>query len=63
MPYVEASTAPPHWADLVQYLSEKSTSNDVNLADTWLSGIPNMGEKDQLSDPFTVVTDPHKSLK
>ena len=60
---MEAGTVPPHWGDLVEYSSEKSTTNDVNLADTWLSGNPVMGEKDQLSDPFTVVTDHHKSLK
>ena len=47
----------------MKYSSEKSTNNDVNLADTWLSGNPNMGEQDQLSDPFTVVTGHHKSLK
>ena len=60
---MEAGTILPNWEDLVKYYSERTTTKDVILADTWLNGPPNMGATDQLSDPFAVVTDHHKSRK
>ena len=41
-----------------------ATAEDVNLADTWLNGPPgSVGEKDQLSITFYVVTNHHKRQK
>ena len=40
-----------------------ATSQDVNLAYTWLQGQSNKGELDPLSDPFAIVTDNHKRQK
>ena len=33
--YMEASTLPPNWEDLVKYSSDMDTTKDVNLEDTW----------------------------
>ena len=40
-----------------------ATSQDVNLAYTWLQGQSNKGVSDTLSDPFTIVNDHHKRQK
>ena len=62
VPYMEYGTIPPNWEDLVKYSSEIYTSKDINLLDTWLNGPPgSVGAKDQISDPFDVVTYHHKS--
>ena len=63
VPYMEAGIIPTNWEDLVKYSSERATTKDVTLTDTCLNGPPDMGEMDQLSDPFTVVTDHHKSRR
>ena len=60
---MEAGTVPTNWEDIAKYSSETATTKVVTLADTWLNGPPDMGAMDQLSDPFTVVTDHHKSRK
>ena len=60
---MESGTIPTNWEDLVKYYSERATTKDVTLADTWLYGPSDMGATYQLSDPFTVVTDHHKSRK
>ena len=40
-----------------------ATSQDVNLADTWLRVQSNEEASDPLSDPFAIVTDRHKHQK
>ena len=54
---MEAGTLPPNWEDLVKYLSDMATTKDVNLAKTWLNSQYEVVSTDQLSDPFTIVTD------
>ena len=61
--YMEAGTLPPNWEDLIKYLSEMATSNDVNLAGTWLNGQYAVDAMDQISDPFAIVTDHTKHRK
>ena len=62
--YMESGTIPPNWEDIVKYLSEISTSKDINFLDTWLNGPPrSVGAKDQISDPFDVMTYHHKRQK
>ena len=63
VPFMETGTIPTDWEDIVKYSSERATTKDVTLADTWLNGPPDMGATDQFSDPFAVVTDHHKSRK
>ena len=58
---MQSGTIPTNWEDLVKYSSERATTKDVTLADTWLNRPPDMGATDQLSDPFAVVKDHHKS--
>ena len=60
---METGTVPTNWEDLVKYSSERATTKDVTLAETWLNVPPDMGATDQLSDPFVVVTDHHKNRK
>ena len=36
--FMEASTIPRNWEDLVKYSSERATTKDVTLEDTWLNG-------------------------
>ena len=61
VPYMEAGTLPPNWEDLVEHSMETATANDIELVDTWLSAVAKEGaNKDQLSDPFAIVTDPTK---
>ena len=41
-----------------------STAEDIELADSWISAVADVGaDKDQLSDPFAIVTDPTKRRK
>ena len=40
VPFMEAGTIPKNWEDLVKYSSERATTKDVTLADTWLNGTP-----------------------
>ena len=56
VPYMEASTLPHNWEDLVKYSSEMATTTDIDLADTWLIGQSAAGATDQISDPFVIVT-------
>ena len=57
VPYMESSTLPPNWEDLVKYYSELTTIKDVYLEETWLNDTSAAGATDQLSDPFSIVTD------
>ena len=63
VPYIEAVTIPPNWENIAKHSSEMSTTSDVDLEDTWLNGTPKMGALDQISDPFSVMTDHHKLRK
>ena len=63
VPYMEAGTLPPNWEDLVKYSSDMATTKDVNLAKTWLNSQYEVVATDQLSDPFTIVTDNTKCRK
>ena len=61
---MKAGTLPPNWDDLVKHSCETATAKDIELADSWLSAVSNLGaDKDQLSDTFAIVTDPTKSQK
>ena len=59
MTYMKHRTLPPNWEDIVKYSSEKATTKDVNLADTWMNCQSTEGAMEHLSDPFAIVTD-HK---
>ena len=64
VPYMEAGTLPPNWEDLVEHSCERATAEDIELADSWISAVANAGaDKDQLSYPFAIVTDPTKRQK
>ena len=64
VPFMEASTLPPNWEDLVEQSCETATAEDIELADNWISAVANVGaDKDQLSDLFAIVTDPTKRQK
>ena len=64
VPCMEAGTLPPNWEDLVEHSCETATDEDIKLADSWLSAVADVGaDKDQLSDPFAIVTDPTKLRK
>ena len=61
VPYMEAGILPPNWEDIVEHYCETATAEYIKLADSWLSAVANVGaDKDQLSDTFTIVTDPTK---
>ena len=61
---MEAGTLPPNWEDLVEHSCETATAEEIELADSWLSSVADVGaDKDQLSDPFAIVTDPTKRQK
>ena len=61
--YMEEGTVPPNWADLVEYSSEHASSQDYNLAETWLNysnRSPNSSPADNpVVDPFAIVTHDH----
>ena len=62
--YMEAGTLPPNWEDLVEHSCETATAKDIELADSWLSAVANVGaNKDHLSDQFAILTDPTKRQK
>ena len=49
--YMEAGTLPPTWEDLVEHSCETATDEDIELADSWISAVVDMGaDKDQISD-------------
>ena len=59
--YMKAGTLPPNLEDLVHHSCETATAEEVKLADSWLSAVAIEGANDnQLSDPFSIVTDPTK---
>ena len=61
---MEAGTLPPNWEDLAEHSCETFTAKDIELADSWLSAVAGVGaDKDQLSYPFAIVTDPSKRQK
>ena len=61
---MEAGTLPPNWEDLVEHSCETATAKDIELADSWISAVADVGAyKDQLSDPFAIVNDPTKRQK
>ena len=59
---MKSGTLPPNLEDIVKYSSEMAITKYVNLEDTWLNGQSSEGDTDQLSDPFTIVTDQKKNL-
>ena len=62
--YIESGTIPPNWGDIIKYSLEMATAEYINLEDTWLNGPPgSVGAKDNISDPFAVVTYYHKLQK
>ena len=63
VPYMESGTIPPNWENLVKYSSKMTTSQDVDLAYTWLRGKYNEGAPDPLSYPFAIVTGHYKRQK
>jgi hypothetical protein len=60
---MEAGTIPPNWEDLVTYSTEKATTTDFEMAETWLAGAPVAAASDPLSDPYAIVSDQHKRQK
>ena len=67
VPYVNAGTTPPNWADLVMHSSELSTDKEFELAENWSSNLPPLVPEsdrvpdpaiDRITDPFSVVPDP-----
>ena len=53
VPYMEAGTLQPNWEDLVEHSYETATAEDIELADSWLSAVSDVGaDNDQRSDPF-----------
>ena len=54
---MKSGTLPPNLEDIVKYSSEMAITKYVNLEDTWLNGQSASCTKDQLSDPFVIVTD------
>ena len=64
VPYMETGTLPPNWEDLVEHSCETATAEDIELTGSCLSDVADVGaDKDQLSNPFTIVTDPTKRQK
>ena len=64
VPYMEAGALPPKWEDLVEHSCEAATAEEIELTDSWLSAVANVGaDKDHLSDPFAIVTGPTKRRK
>ena len=49
---------PPHWHNLLKYLSEKATDEDFDLAKKWMNMVDKM--PDQVSLPLAAgrITDP-----
>ena len=67
IPYMNAGTTTPKWADLVMHYSELSTDEAFELAENWSSNLPPLvPESDRVPDPaldcitnhFAVVPDP-----
>ena len=64
VPYMEAGTLPPNLEDLVEHSCETATAEDIELAGSWISAVADVGaDKNQLYDPFEIVTDPTKCRK
>ena len=58
---MEAVSLPPNWVDLVEHSCETATAEGIEMAKSWLSTIADVdADKDQLSGPFAIVTDPTK---
>ena len=61
---MEEGTVPSNWADIVSYSSELVSTQDYQLAVTWLNNSisnPNSNPEDNpVLDPFAIVTDHHK---
>ena len=61
VPYIEAGTLPPNSENLAGHSCETATAEDIEFANSWLSSIADVcTDKDQLSNPFAIVTDPSK---
>ena len=60
VPYMEAGTLPPNWQELIGHSSEKTTTEDVFKAYTWISDQQIVDATDQLTDPFAIVPDQRK---
>ena len=67
VPYMNAGTTPPNWADLVVHYSELSTDEAFELAENWSSNLPPLVPEsdrvpdpalDRITNPFAVVPDP-----
>ena len=59
VPYMKAGTLPSNWQELIEHSSEKATTEDFIMADTWLSDQQMADATDQLTDPFAIVPDQH----
>ena len=60
VPYMEAGTVPPNWADLHEHSRGLSTNQDYKLAETWLDQQgnpedPAVPRVDAVADPYAVV--------
>ena len=47
----------------VTYSTEKATTTDFEMAETWLAGPPVAAASDPLPDPYAIVSDQHKRQK
>ena len=64
VPYIESGTLSPNWEDLFEHSCETATAEDIELADSWISDVADVGaDKDHLSGPFAIVTGPTKRRK
>ena len=60
---MKAGTLPPNWQELIEHSSEKATTEDFIMADTWLSDQQMADATDQLTDPFAIEPDQHKKQR
>ena len=60
VPYMEASTLPPNWQELIKHSLEMATTEDIFKTYTWLSDQIMVDATDQLTYPFVIVPDHHK---
>ena len=60
---MEAGTLPPNWQELIEHSSEMATTEDVFKADTLLSDQKMVDATDQLTYPFSIVTDHHNKQR
>ncbi len=60
-PFMDAGMVPPHWADLHKYSTERTTSEEFNLAEEWMKEMPDHVDISvaggHLTDLFALIPD------